>query len=141
VIEQVLDQGTTVVVVARTAVAAAACPDCGQLSERVHAYHQRRLADLPVCGRAVVVQLRVRRLVCVAPSCSRRTFREQVPTLTTRWARRTRQLTALVADLAVVTAGRAGAAVLSRVGARVSRSTVLRVLMATPIPIVRCRRC
>ena len=133
-IEQVLDQGTTVGVVARTSVAAAACPDCGQLSERVHAYHQRRLADLPVGGRAVVVQLRVRRLVCVALSCPRRTFREQVPMLTKRWARRTRQLTSLVADLAVVTAGRAGAAVLSRVGARVSRSTVLRVLMATPIP-------
>jgi hypothetical protein len=45
-------------------------------------------------------------------------------------------LTALVADLAVVAAGRAGAAVLSRVGARVSRSTVLRVLMATPLPDV-----
>jgi transposase len=134
VIEQVIDQGTTVGVVARTSSAAAACPDCGQLSERVHAYHQRRLADLPVGGRAVVVQLRVRRLVCAVLSCPRRTFREQVPALTQRWARRTRQLTALVADLAVVTAGRAGAAVLSRVGARVSRSTVLRVLMATPIP-------
>lgn len=90
--------------------------------------------SLPVGGRAVVVQLRVRRLVCAVLSCPRRTFREQVPMLTTRWARRTRQLTALIADLAVVTAGRAGAAALSRVGARVSRSTVLRVLMATPIP-------
>lgn len=121
-------------VIARTSMVAAACPDCGQLSERVHAYHQRQLADLPVGGRAVVVQLRVRRLVCAALSCPRRTFREQVPTLTKRWARRTQQLTALVADLAVVTAGRAGAAVLARVGARVSRSTVLRVLMAMPIP-------
>ncbi|GGK79358.1 hypothetical protein GCM10012284_11670 [Mangrovihabitans endophyticus] len=53
--------------------------------------------------------------------------------MTQRWARRTRALTALVADLAVVAAGRAGAAVLARVGTRVSRSTVLRVLMAQPI--------
>ncbi|GAB7039665.1 MULTISPECIES: ISL3 family transposase [Catenuloplanes] len=134
VIEQVIDLGVTVGVVARTPAAVSACPDCGQLSDRVHAYHQRRLADLPVGGRAVVVHLRVRRLVCAARSCSRRTFREQVPAVTQRWARRTRQLTALVADLAVVTAGRAGAAVLARVGARVSRSTVLRVLMAQPIP-------
>ncbi|WP_229715611.1 transposase family protein [Mangrovihabitans endophyticus] len=65
--------------VARTSLVAAACPDCGQLSDRVHAYHQRRLADLPVGGRAVVVHLRVRRLVCAAQSCSRRTFREQAP--------------------------------------------------------------
>jgi transposase len=134
VIEQVIDLGATVGVVARTAAAAAACPDCGQLSDRVHAYHQRRLANLPVGDRAVVVHLRVRRMVCAALSCSRQTFREQVPAVTQRWARRTRQLTALVADLAVVTAGRAGAAVLARVGAQVSRSTVLRVLMAKPIP-------
>ncbi|WP_177320047.1 transposase family protein [Actinoplanes philippinensis] len=114
-IEQVLDQGAIVGVVARTAVTAVACPDCRQLSERVHAYRQRHLADLPVGGRAVVVQLRVRRLVCLVSSCPRRTFREQVPMLTRRRAWRTRQLTALVADLAVVAAGRAGAAVLSRV--------------------------
>jgi transposase len=134
VIDQVLDHGAGVRVLARTTVSAAACPECGQLSERVHAYHQRQLADLPVGGRAVVVQMRVRRLVCMTVTCSRRTFREQVPAVAQRWARRTRQLTALVADLAVVIAGRAGAAVLARLGARISRSTVLRVLMAAPVP-------
>ncbi len=121
-------------VLARTAGTPAACPQCGQLSDRLHAYHQRQLADLPVGGRGVIVQVRVRRLVCAAASCSQRTFREQVPALAQRWVRRTRQLTALVADLAVITAGRAGAAVLLRLGVRISRSTVLRVLMAIPIP-------
>ncbi len=81
----------------------------------------------------MIVQMRVRRLVCRVGSCPRRTFREQVPVLARRWARRIRQLTALVADLAVAVAGRAGAAVLSRLGVRVSRSTVLRVLMAAPV--------
>jgi len=69
---------------------------------------------------------------CPTPACPRRTFREQVPALTARWARRTRQLTGLIGDLAVVVAGRAGAAVLARLGVRSSRSTVLRVLMAMP---------
>jgi transposase len=98
----------------------------------VHGYHVRRLADLPVAGRGVVVELRVRRLVCRSSGCGRRTFREQVPALAQRWARRTRQLTALVADLAVCVAGRAGAAVLARLGVTVSRTTVLRVLMGLP---------
>ena len=119
---------------ARTPPAAVACPQCGQPSQRVHAYHRRRLTDLPVGGRGVVVELRVRRLVCSTPSCRQRTFREQVPALTQRWARRTSQLTALIGDLAVVVAGRAGAAVLSRLGVRISRTTVLRVLMALPPP-------
>ncbi|WP_425463586.1 transposase family protein [Micromonospora olivasterospora] len=82
-------------VAARTAGTPEACPQCGQLSDRVHAYHQRQLADLPVGGRAVIVHARVRRLVCAAGSCSQRTFREQVPVLAQRWARRTRQLTSV----------------------------------------------
>src|ERR1700712_5190102 len=109
---------------ARTSPVAVSCPQCGQPADRVHAYHQRRLTDLPVGGRGVVIDLRVRRLVCSTTSCPRRTFREQVPALTSRWARRTVELTALVGDLAVVVAGRAGSAVLARLGMTVSRSGV-----------------
>lgn len=68
--------------------------------------------------------------MCQTGGCARRTFREQVPAIAGRWARRTGQLTALIAALPVVLAGRAGAAVLSRLGVRVSRTTVLRALMA-----------
>ncbi|MFD0746608.1 ISL3 family transposase [Phytohabitans flavus] len=122
----------TVVVRARTPSVAVACPQCSRPSRRVHGYHVRRLADLPAAGRGVVVELRVRRLLCQSGDCGRRTFREQVPGLAQRWARRTRQLTALIADLAVTLAGRAGAAVLARLGVAVSRTTVLRVLMGLP---------
>lgn len=134
IIDEVVDQGWVVCVRARTLATAVACPQCGRPSERVHAYHRRRLTDLPVGGRGVVVELRVRRLVCATPSCRQRTFREQVPALTQRWARRTCQLTALIGDLAVVVAGRAGAAVLARLGVRISRTTMLRVLMGLPTP-------
>jgi transposase len=134
VIDEVVDQGRVLRVRARTPPTAVSCPQCGQFADRVHAYHQRRLADLPVGGRGVVIELRVRRLVCSTASCPQRTFREQIPALTSRWARRTGQLTGLIGDLAVVVAGRAGSAVLARLGMTVSRSTVLRVLMAMPIP-------
>ncbi|GAB3850461.1 hypothetical protein GCM10027610_075460 [Dactylosporangium cerinum] len=118
VIDEVVDQGRVVKVSARTQRTPVGCPVCGALTRRVHAYHRRRLAALPVAGRGVVVEVRVRRLRCLTADCSQQTFREQVPELTTRWARRTRQLTALVGDLAVVVAGRAGAAVLHRLGVR-----------------------
>jgi transposase len=111
VIDEVVDQGPILRVRARTPATVVACPQCGQAAERVHAYHRRRLADLPVGGRGVIIDLRVRRLRCPTPSCPRRTFREQIPALTRKWARRTRQLTGLIGDLAVVGAGRAGSSV------------------------------
>ncbi|WP_224389003.1 transposase family protein [Pseudonocardia sp. ICBG1293] len=44
--------------------ASAWCPRCGTESHRVHAWHLRRLADLPVGGCSAVMELRVRRLLC-----------------------------------------------------------------------------
>jgi transposase len=100
----------------------------------VHAWHTRRLTDLPVAGRSVVVELHVRRLVCQDAKCPQRTFRQQVPELAARYARRTQRLTATVGWVAVTLAGRAGAAALAGLGVALSRSTVLRVLMALPLP-------
>jgi transposase len=100
----------------------------------VHAWQVRRLTDLPVAGRSLNIELRVRRLVCQTAGCPQRTFREQVPELALRYARRTLRLTATVGQLAITLAGRAGAAVLAGLGMPISRSTVLRVLTALPIP-------
>ena len=80
------------------------------------------------------MELQVRRLVCAVTQCPQRTFREQVPELALRYARRTLRLTAMVGRLAIALAGRAGARVLTGLGMEISRSTVLRVLMALPIP-------
>ena len=95
----------------------------------------RRLTDLPVAGRSVVVELHVRRLVCQDASVRSARSVEQVPELAARYARRTQRLTATVGRLAVTLgrsgrrrrAGRAGSGL-------ISRSTVLRVLMALPLP-------
>jgi hypothetical protein len=100
----------------------------------VHAWHARRLADLPVAGRIVVIELHVRRLICPNSGCPQRTFRQQVPDVARRYARRTLRLTATVGRLAVTLAGRAAAAALAGLGVAISRSTVLRVLMALPLP-------
>jgi transposase len=132
VVEQVVVDQQVMRIRARTHADAVPCPVCGEPASRVHGYYRRRLTDLPAGGRGVVVELRVRRLVCETPGCARQTFREQVPEVAERYARRTPRLAALIADLSVVLAGRAGAAVLSRLAVTVSRTTVLRLLMALP---------
>ena len=134
VIEEVEETGAVVRLRARTAVPDGVCPSCGHGSRRAHAWHVRRLADLPVAGRNVVIDLRVRRLTCDNIECPQLTFRQQVPSLAARYARRTQRLTATLAQIAISVVGRAGAAVLARLGVTTSRSTMLRVLMALPIP-------
>jgi len=59
----------------------------------------------------VVIELHVRRPVC--RECPQRTFRQQVPELALRYARRTLRLTTTVGRLTITPAGRADAAVLT----------------------------
>jgi hypothetical protein len=100
----------------------------------VHGYHERTVADVPVDGRRVVVQVRVRRMRCPVPGCPRQTFREQVPGVLDRYQRRTPRLTGQVSAVARELAGRAGARVLAELDVPVSRHTALRVLLRIPLP-------
>ena len=53
VIEDVEDAGEVICVRARTRDGAVACPGCGAETARVHGYHERTAADVPVDGRRV----------------------------------------------------------------------------------------
>src|SRR5690625_1312325 len=51
-----------------------ACPGCGVLSARVHAWARQHVTALPCGGDAVEVVVRKPRMVCAEPACPRRTF-------------------------------------------------------------------
>jgi transposase len=121
-------------ILARTRAGQVACPDCGIGSDRLHSRYRRRLGDLAVGGRRVVIVLSVRRLLCDNHSCRRRTFAEQVEGLTVRYGRRTPLLRAMLEQVTVALAGRAGARLAGRLHAPTSRSTLLRLLMSLPDP-------
>nr|WP_262705545.1 ISL3 family transposase [Streptomyces sp. NEAU-383] len=118
----------------RSSAESAVCPGCGWRSSRVHCYYQRCLADRPVAGRQVRLDLRARRLVCGNDRCERRTFAEQIPDLTRRHARRTNALTAQLTDIALFLGGRAGASLCGRLDVTTGKDTLLRLLRALPVP-------
>jgi len=65
--------------------------------------YQRRLADVALGGRRMVIVLAVRRLFCDAAACDRRTFAEQVPGLTVRYGRRTPLLRGMLEEVSAYT--------------------------------------
>jgi transposase len=132
VIENVVPEGELVAVRARTAVERAACPSCGTLSARVHSRYIRRLANSAVGGRPVLIELRVRRFRCGERACEQTTFADQVDGLTFRHGRRSAGLQAALERVAVMLAGRAGARLSQTLAARVSRSTLLRLIRRLP---------
>ncbi|MFT9480600.1 transposase family protein [Streptomyces sp. 11-1-2] len=101
--------GEALLIEARCTPSGAACPDCTQWTERVHSSYLRFPADLPTSGRRVQLALRVRRFLCTAEACRRRTFAEQVPGLTRRHGRVTERLRQAMGAIGLALAGRAGA--------------------------------
>jgi hypothetical protein len=124
----------TVDVVARGRAAGAVCPDCSRFSGRVHDSYQRRLKDLPLGGQNVVIRLTVRRFICGAGDCPRRTFAEPFAQLTAPYARFTTRLNHILEHVGLALAGRAGARLTHRLGLHTGRMTLLRRVMALSDP-------
>ncbi|MGY4919461.1 ISL3 family transposase [Streptomyces sp. 900116325] len=124
----------TVEVVARGLGAGAECPDCGHFSDRVHDRYHRRLKDLPLAEQDFVIRLTVRRFICGAVDCPRRTFAEKFSRLAAPYARFTTRLNHALERVGLALAGRAGARLAAQLGFGAGRMTLLRRVMALPDP-------
>jgi transposase len=112
----------------------AACSGCGRRSSRVHARYRRQLADLPLGGRRVQVIAHIRRFKCVSPRCGQSTFSEQIPGLTTPFARRTPSLTEALVKVALSLAGRPGSRLSAKLGMPCCRDVLIRLIRVQPLP-------
>jgi transposase len=133
-IEEASRSGGIVRIVARVAASSAACPGCGLASRRVHGHYERRLLDGLVAGGEVVIILAVRRFCCLTPACAKKSFAGQLSGLTSRYARRTPAVTAMLEAVALALGGRAGARLSGRLATAVSRMTLLRLIRGMPDP-------
>jgi transposase len=140
VIDEVADDDEVIRVVAWTRDAPVPCPVCGVPTRKVHGYHDRTVADVPVDGRQVVINIQVRRLVCPVLGCRRQTFREQVPGLLERLQRRTTRLTSQVSAVVKELCGRAAARLSRLLASPLSFATALRLLRRIPAPMVQIPR-
>ena len=100
----------------------------------MHARYQRQLADLPLGGRQVQIIVHVRRFKCANPRCAQSTFSEQIPGLTTPFARRTLPLTGALADMALALAGRPGSRLAAKLAMPCCRDVLIRLIRARPVP-------
>ncbi|WUA47488.1 ISL3 family transposase [Streptomyces sp. NBC_01367] len=133
-VDQLVLTDTEARVAVRPRASSSACSGCGRRSSRVHCYYQRTLADRPVAGRRVRIELRARRLVCGNENCARRTFAEQIPALTRRHARRTEALTAHLTEVALFLGGRPGTRLSQQMAIDTCKDTLLRLIRALPLP-------
>ncbi|WP_078971989.1 transposase family protein [Streptomyces sp. WM6368] len=139
-VEAVTTAFGTVEVVAKGRAAGGLCPNCGRFSDRVHDRYQRRLKDLPLAEQGFVIRLMVRRFICGAADCTRRTFAEPFSGPAAPHARFTKRLNRALERVGLALAGRAGARLAAPLGFGAGRMTLIRRVMALPDPRFRTPR-
>lgn len=137
---QSLPQTAMIVIEATSVNETAGCPDCQQLSRRVHSRYQRHVTDLPLAGWQVKMELQVCRYFCDNQRCARRTFVERLPDFVAPFARRSIRLAEQQRQTALTTGGEAGARLLSRLAMPTSSPTLLRLIRAIVLPLVSTPR-
>jgi transposase len=115
---------------------AASCPSCHRRSRRIHSGYTRRIADLPVAGRPVVLHLGVRRFRCGNRRCACQTFTEQIPSLVAPYARRTEPLRIALEHVGLALGGRPGQRLTGHLGLATSRGSLLHLVRALPEPVM-----
>lgn len=113
------------------------CPACGQRSSRVHSYYHHHLRDLPAHGRAVELNLELRRFFCDHPDCPKQTFAERLPTVVQPHSRRTCRLGAALQDIAFACGGEGGARLAENLVMTISADTLLRLMRRAPTAEVK----
>ncbi len=111
-----------------------ACPLCSEFATHVRSYYTRLVADLPIAGRRVQLLLHVRKFRCDTVSCPRKVFAERLGSFVEAWARKTTRLREVIEAIGLSTCGEGGARLAGRLGIVTSPTTILRCVMALPLP-------
>ena len=118
----------------RTKIMWARCPDCRQLSARIHSSYDRTVRDLPMAGFAVILQVCVRRFFCDNGACLRCTFTERMPVSIETYARRTNRMVNSQCEVGFIAGGEAGSKIAQNLSLPTSPDTIIRMVRHTAIP-------
>ncbi|HEY4386773.1 MAG TPA: ISL3 family transposase [Ktedonobacteraceae bacterium] len=110
------------------------CPLCSTLSSAIHSYYRRRPLDLPCAGRPIRLLLTVKKFFCRNASCQRKIFTERLPELIEASSRLTKRLRSTIQEIGFATGGKGGERLSSRLGIRISDTTLLWSLSLVPLP-------
>jgi len=104
------------------------CPLCGSRSKRLHSYYCRKLQDLPIISRSVKLELKVRKIFCDNPKCSKKVFSQQLSDKVVPYSRRTSRANDRLLHLSKETSSNKASWISEQMLLRVSSSTCLRTI-------------
>jgi len=109
------------------------CPYCGKKSKKNYSKYTRRVQDLPIQGKTVMIEIESRKLYCENPDCEKKTFVEPFECVRER-SRMTKRLEEKITQTSKHTSSITASDILKGMGIRVGKSTICKKLKKNSIP-------
>lgn len=105
------------------------CPKCSQRTDRYHGTYIRKVQDLPILGKRVMLDIKAYEYECENPDCQITSFAENFNGFLNSYSRMTERLADFICTLALETSCEGCAKICQETGIQVSGDTVIRLLL------------
>lgn len=105
------------------------CPKCKMESASLHATHHRKVQDLPILGKHVMLDINLYEFNCVNPDCLVTSFTETFENFLNHYSYMTERLADLMTAIAIETSCESCARILKAMNIKTSGDTVIRTLI------------
>lgn len=106
-----------------------ACPCCGVVSKRYHGTYIRKVQDLPMIGKAVMLQIKAYEYICDEPDCEVISFTETFDGFLNYYSRKTERLAGLICAIALETSCEGCSRICKAMNITISPDSVIRLLI------------
>ena len=132
-LEKIISQTDAIALVVKTSRPRVPCPECQQLSARVHSRYQRGITDLPWGEITVRMELQTRKFFCDNSECRQQIFCERLPEVAPPYDRKTARFNKSLMAIGFALGGRAGERLASDLYLSSSARTLLRRIYNEPV--------
>lgn len=105
----------------------AKCPYCGHTSAKVHSVYQKKFQDLPIQDKQVTIILNNRKMFCLNPECTHKTFAERFDFISYK-SRKTKRLVNRILNLSANVSSLTASKILKADKVLVGKSTICNML-------------
>jgi transposase len=107
----------------------AVCPVCHKIATNYHSTYHRRVHDLPILGKHVILDVTAYRYYCDNSECNQKIFAEDLQGFAGWYRRKTDRLEDLITTIALSTSCEGCARICKFMGIEVSGDTIIRLII------------
>ena len=125
----ILEDKTNIKIKLKSKTVRCACPKCNTISGKHHGTYIRKVQDLPILGKQVLLEINSYEYRCENSKCSNKTIVESFDGFISYYSRMTERLSDFLCTLALETSCEGAARIAKNMNIKISGDTIIRILL------------